>query len=283
MNLRPLFWMFAGAGATLVAGAWGGRQSLPIPSDLQQTFSSKSPVLMEASVKTNSDYAAENVLSRTPWVRPKADPFGEKPVVIRRKAATVVEKREPPPLVFPFEYVGKLTADGKETLFLSKGEQIYPLAEGGILESMYRVDHIGSESIEISYLPDTRKMTIALESITAKHVPGAPSSPLNGMIGSIEPPPAVSFGAESVSRPTMDQPAADQKEKTADIQPMLAPPAPSPSSRESGQQSAAVPVPPSQPPVLMPPEMMPQGMLPSGLVLPPGMMPPGMMPPGAPQ
>jgi len=128
MNIRPWFWMMVGAAATMVSGAWGGRQFLPIPGESQQTVPAKAPVLIETSIKPNFVYAAENTLRRAPWVKHKADPFGEKPVVVPRKVAPVVENREPPPLVFPFVYVGKLIADGKETLFLSKGDQIYPVA-----------------------------------------------------------------------------------------------------------------------------------------------------------
>lgn len=257
MNVRPLFWMMVGAGATLVGGAWGGRQFLPIPGEPLLTTPAKAAALMEAAVRPNSAYAAENELHRTPWVKPKADPFGEKRVVVPRAVAPVVVNREPPPLVFPFEYVGKLTADGKETLFLSKSDQIYPVVMGETLDGLYRVERIGSDSIELSYLPDARKMTIALGTITAKHAPGTATMPPIGMMGSIAPPSSVFFGGENVPQPIVAQPPVDPRGMTTDLQQMMAPPPLSPA--DSVQQSAAVPV---------LPESMPQGMVPPGMMLP---------------
>ena len=282
MNVRPLFWMMVGAGATLVGGAWGGRQFLPIPGEPLLAAPAKAAALMEAAVRPNSAYAAENALRRTPWVKPKADPFGEKRVVVPRAVAPVVVNREPPPLVFPFEYVGKLTADGKETLFLSKGDQIYPAVVGETLDGLYRVEHIGSDSIELSYLPDARKMNIALGTITAKHAPGAATMPPIGMMGSIAPPPSVFFGGENVPQPIVNQPPVDPKEMTTDLQQMMAPPPLSPA--DGGQQSAAAPaLPESMPPGTILPGTMPPGMMPPGMVLP-GMDPSGIMPPpGVPQ
>jgi len=265
MNVRPLFWMMVGAGATLVSGAWGGKQYLPIPGDLHQTIPSKTAIPMEATVNLNIDYAAENVLRRTPWMKPKADPFGEKPVIDPRANAPVVENREPPPLVFPFEYVGKLIADGKETFYLSKGDQIYPVAKGEILDSLYRIEDISSDSIELSYLPDSRKITITLKDITAKRAASAPTMPANGMMGSVVPPPSDIFSG--ARQPEMTQPTVDSQGMTVDMQPMMAPPPHTPSAAEEGQQSSATPEEATQPQVSMPP----------------GMMPPGMIPPGAPQ
>jgi len=278
MNLRPLFWMMVGAVATLVGGAWGGKQFLPIPGEIHQTVSLKN------AIKPNSDYAAENSLRRTPWVQPKADPFGEKPKAVPRTVAPSVVNREPPPLVFPFEYVGKLIADGKETLYLSKGGQIYPVAEGEMLESLYRVEHIGSGSLELSYIPDARKMTITLDSITAKPASGAAIMPPGGWTGSIAPPSPNNFGREGVT-----QPGADPLPLEADMMQSIAN---SPSlpenevlqqnnsappltvAEEVGKQSAASSVSPMP---LPPPGMFLPGML------PPGMTPLGMTPPGMPQ
>jgi hypothetical protein len=266
MNLRPLFWMVLGAGASLVAGAWGSRESLPTSSEPQQLVFAKTAAQVEASFISNTDYAAENVLNRTQWVKPKADPFGDKPVVVRRRVSTTVENHEPPPLVFPFEYVGKLTVDGKETLYLSKGEQIYPVAVGETLENIYRVEHTSNDSIELSYLPDSRKMTITLESITAKYSPGALTTPPNDNMRYIAPLPAVPPGKVVPPQPAITQLPVDHKEITADSRPISATPAPVYTADGSLQQDN-VPVNPSQPRVPMPP----------------GMLPPGMMPPGAPQ
>lgn len=279
MYLRPLFWMITGAGATLVAGAWGGREPSLISSDSERTVLAKAAVLMETSFKTNSAYAAENALSRTPWVKPKADPFGEKPVVVRPKVVTVVEKREPPPLVFPFEYIGKLTADGKETMYLSKGEQIYPIAEGETLDNLYRVEHTSSDSIELSYLPDARKMTISLESITAKQNSGAANRPSNSVTGSIEPSPAASYGGVGIP-PQIDLPMPHDGDvpptkapsESEVLQQMTASAPPVSFSADGSLQSAAISDQQSQPPAPVPP-----------VPMPPGMLPPGMMPPGAPQ
>lgn len=296
MNVRPLFWMMVGAGATLVGGAWGGRQFLPVQGEPQQNDLAKNAVQLEASVKPSSIYTAENSLRRTPWVKPKADPFGERPVVVPRAVAPVVVIHEPPPLVFPFVYVGKLIADGKETLYLTKGDQIYPVAEGATLEGLYRVDHIGSDSIELSYIPDARKMTFSLGSITAKQVPSAATLPPRSVVGSIAQPPANYFGGERATQPeTVLAPTEGDALQTMATSPslpenevlqqMMAPP---PISQDGLQQNAASAMPAGMmPPGMFPPGMFPPGMFPPGAlppgVLPPGVDPSGIMPPGVPK
>jgi hypothetical protein len=280
MYLRPLFWMTLGAGATLVAGAWGGRESLPAMGEPQHIDYVKTAVQMDASFISNSAYAAENALSRTPWVKPKADPFGEKPVVVRRRVLTTVENHEPPPLVFPFEYIGKLTIDGKETLYLSKGEQIYPVAEGVTLENLYRVEHTSNDSIDLSYLPDARKMTITLESITAKQNSGGANRSLNNVAGSIEPSPAPSYGGVVIPTPINlpttphdgDVPQTKAPSENEVLQQVTASVPPVSFSADGSLQSAAVSEQQPQPSVPTPP-----------IPMPPGMLPPGMMPPAAPQ
>jgi hypothetical protein len=93
MNIRPWFWIMAGAGATVVGGYWGGGQVLPIPGESQQTVAAKTPVLIETSIKPNFVYAADNSLLRTPWGVP-VDP-NEMSADIQRVLA------QPPP--FPEE------------------------------------------------------------------------------------------------------------------------------------------------------------------------------------
>jgi len=253
MNLRPLFWMLVGAVATLAEGAWAGKQYPPVPDEPLKNVAPK----IAAPNKTEGKPAPENSLRRTPWVKPRANPFGEKRKVTPRAVAPIVENREPPPLVFPFEYVGKLTADGKDTWFFSRGDQIYPVVMGGVLENLYRVERVGSDVIELSYLPDGRKLTVAMQAVPARHTVGA-----------------------GAPRAIMNQPPSDPGEMAAELPEMLLPGAsPSP---EGGQQSASATPPAGQPPVLIPPGMLKPGMMQPGMI-PPGMMPPGMMPQGATQ
>lgn len=276
MNLRPLFWMMVGAVATLVSGAWGGKQFLPIPGELHHTAPTNN------IIRLDTNYVADKTLRRTPWLQPKADPFGEKPKAAPpRKVAPVVENREPPPLVFPFEYVGKLLADGKETLYLSKGDQVYPVAEGAILDSLFRVDHIGNGAVELSYIPDSRKMTITLESITAKPVPGAAiMSP--GMTGT---PVALPFPMYN-GREDITPPGTGSSPTESDVMQSMANPPLSPDGQVLQQQNAAPPL--TDPMEVgmqstasqVPPAPVSPGMEPP--MMPPGMMPPGMIP-GVPQ
>ncbi|MGH9422816.1 MAG: hypothetical protein ACRD3J_22775, partial [Thermoanaerobaculia bacterium] len=70
----------------------------------------------------------------------------------------------PPP--FPFQFLGKLVqGSGAEVIYLAKGQALYRVVPGDMLEGAYRVEKVGRDYLEVTYLPLDKKQTVAFSSI----------------------------------------------------------------------------------------------------------------------
>jgi hypothetical protein len=56
-----------------------------------------------------------------------------------------------PPL--PFTYIGKQSRDGQLEVFLAEGEKVHVLRLHSLVETLYRVDAIGPNTVSFTYLP----------------------------------------------------------------------------------------------------------------------------------
>ena len=65
-----------------------------------------------------------------------------------------------PPL--PFRYVGRLAQNGKSEVLLMRGRVLYSLAEGDEIDGEYRVERIGSASVQFTYLPEGVRQSLDL-------------------------------------------------------------------------------------------------------------------------
>lgn len=61
----------------------------------------------------------------------------------------------PPPTAppLPFSYFGRYEADGMQIILLLKGDRIYTVAEGEVIENTYRVERLAGGRLELTYLP----------------------------------------------------------------------------------------------------------------------------------
>lgn len=64
----------------------------------------------------------------------------------------------PPPM--PFTYMGRLVEDGKTTVFLTKQNRNYAIAQGDTVEGGYRVDIIDANRVVFTYLPLNMQQTL---------------------------------------------------------------------------------------------------------------------------
>ncbi|MXS84729.1 hypothetical protein ABO04_02070 [Nitrosomonas sp. HPC101] len=67
---------------------------------------------------------------------------------------------ELPPL--PFEYLGKVSADGKTRIFLAWGDENHVVAVGARISGQYRVDRIREDAVELTYLPLGIRQTLLI-------------------------------------------------------------------------------------------------------------------------
>ena len=71
----------------------------------------------------------------------------------------------PPPTAppMPYTYMGSYQGkDGRMIIFLTKGDQVYSVSPGDVLEGIYRVEGIASGQLVLIYLPLNIQQTISI-------------------------------------------------------------------------------------------------------------------------
>lgn len=69
----------------------------------------------------------------------------------------------PPPTAppLPFTYMGKLSdTPGNLTIFLVRGDQVYTVKPGDVIDTIYRVEGVNAGQLTLTYLPLDVKQTI---------------------------------------------------------------------------------------------------------------------------
>jgi hypothetical protein len=97
---------------------------------------------------------------RAPMDAPRGDPFAlpERPRAPRTAPAaaqtpapaTPVPAAAPP---MPYRVAGSIVADGVRQVLLAKGDAVFPIRPGDMLEGDYRVNSIGDDEVTLVYLP----------------------------------------------------------------------------------------------------------------------------------
>jgi hypothetical protein len=69
----------------------------------------------------------------------------------------------PPPSAppMPFSFLGRYEDGGARTILLVRGDRIYTVAEGEVIDNTYRVEHLSGGQLELTYLPLNIKQTIS--------------------------------------------------------------------------------------------------------------------------
>jgi hypothetical protein len=92
---------------------------------------------------------------------PQNDPFAARSFGAQPKqAAAAPAKPQLPPL--PFQYIGKVIEDGKQEVYVMRGDEVLTLAAGRKIGNEYRVDKITGTSITFTYLPLKTRQTLDL-------------------------------------------------------------------------------------------------------------------------
>jgi len=95
----------------------------------------------------------------------QSDPFAprsfEPPQEAAPAPAPVKRRPQVPPL--PFAYAGKVTQDGRTEIFVKRGNELIPIAEGQNIDEQYRVDSISESRIGLTYLPLKKPQAIEIE------------------------------------------------------------------------------------------------------------------------
>jgi hypothetical protein len=102
----------------------------------------------------DGDKVASNAFGAMSW-RVPPPPAPPKPVA---KPAPPPPPSAPP---MPFAFLGRYEDGGTRTILLVKGERIYMVSEGDVIEQIYRVDRLAGGQLELTYLPLDIKQTIS--------------------------------------------------------------------------------------------------------------------------
>lgn len=92
-----------------------------------------------------------NVFSATSWVVPPPPPPPVKPAPPPPPTA--------PPL--PFTYLGRYEESPAVIIMLVKGDRIYTVSEGDVIENTYRIERVAAGMVELTYLPLNIKQSIS--------------------------------------------------------------------------------------------------------------------------
>jgi len=64
-----------------------------------------------------------------------------------------------PPM--PFSFMGRYEEEGSRIILLVKGERLYTVSEGEVIDNTYRVERLTGGQLELTYLPLNIKQTIS--------------------------------------------------------------------------------------------------------------------------
>lgn len=97
-----------------------------------------------------------NVFDVTSWYVPPPAPR------VVAKPTVVIPPPPPVPVapLLPFTYLGRYEDTASRTIILSKGERVYTVAVGDVIENTYRVEKFTPGLVHLTYLPLSVEQTL---------------------------------------------------------------------------------------------------------------------------
>jgi hypothetical protein len=123
-------------------------------------------------VAANSERAAPQagapelltIPERSGLSRARGELFGAPPPPPQVAAPAPVAAAPVAPPV-PYRFVGKVRKGAEEEILISKGDVVFPVKTGDMLDGMYKVEAISAERIELVYVPLGTRDRIAINSV----------------------------------------------------------------------------------------------------------------------
>lgn len=161
--------LFAALAVTIILSATAGkdRQSADetvMPSRQSMPGESVKPAqslprielerLQRQDVPAGTEAAASHTFKAISWYVPPPPPPPPKPLP---------PPPPPPPTAppMPFSFLGRYEEGGKLIILLVRSDRIYTVSEGDVIDNTYRVEHLTSGQLELTYLPLNIKQTIS--------------------------------------------------------------------------------------------------------------------------
>jgi hypothetical protein len=106
--------------------------------------------LSQAKSQAPENQDIGNVFNATTWYVPPPPPPPPGPP----------PKPTAPPM--PFTFLGRYEDSPRLVIILSRGDRVYTVSEGDVIDGTYRVDQVTDSSVELMYLPLNIKQTLSM-------------------------------------------------------------------------------------------------------------------------
>ena len=137
-----------------VAGVVTGREK-PAIEVVEEKLGARVPALADIDLAK---------LERPESGLPQNDPFAQRSFGREQKAPQAAASAPAvPPL--PFQYIGKVIENGKQEVYVMRGEELLTIARGQKIGQEYRVDSISASAITFTYLPLKTRQTLDLPAV----------------------------------------------------------------------------------------------------------------------
>jgi hypothetical protein len=131
---------------------------MPVPRVTKQPMQTLPHIELERlqrkDVPAATDTAASHAFKAMSWYVPPPPPPPPPPP----KPLPPPPPTAPP---MPFSFMGLYEEGGIRIILLVKGERIYTVSEGEVIDNTYRVGHLSGGQLEVTYLPLNIKQSIS--------------------------------------------------------------------------------------------------------------------------
>ncbi len=171
MSARP--WrqriLFSAMAVTIVlsgaSGKWSKSASEPaLPSPTRMSAASRAsaqpqpPIELERLPRQEAPAGTDNMASSAFGAMTWQMPLPPSPPKPASKPLPPPPPTAPP---MPFAFMGRYEEGGVRIILLVKGDRIYTVSEGDVIDNTYRVERLAGGQLELTYLPLDIKQTIS--------------------------------------------------------------------------------------------------------------------------
>lgn len=127
------------------------------PAEVEVTSVEKNPKVSRLDLaridRDPNEAIAIDVFAPKSWYKPPPPPL----------QSAAAQPAAPVAPALPFKYVGQLgEVDGKVTIYLAKGEKVYIVRVGEVLDEQYRLDAIHETHLTFTFIPMDKQQALAV-------------------------------------------------------------------------------------------------------------------------
>lgn len=147
-----------------VGKEWNNADEVVRPAPTRMSPVSRKPTQLQPHIElerlqrqdapADTDKVSSNAFGAMSWYVPPPPP----PPKPQLKPLPPPPPTAPP---MPFSFMGRYEEGGVRIIMLVRGDRIYTVSEGDVIDNTYRVERLAGEQLELTYLPLDIKQTIS--------------------------------------------------------------------------------------------------------------------------